>query len=67
MSKTAQLSVGIWFNEKSRHIHIAAAGAFISTVSGNPSSKRYHPNLFRKMALHLKECGLPYPEEALAN
>lgn len=65
MAKTAKLSAGIWFNETTRHIHIAVAGSFISTVSGDPKSRRYHPNLYRKMAQHLKDAGLPYPEDAL--
>ena len=59
-SKTARLDVGIWFNANSGHIHIAAKGAFISTVSNDPKSKRYHPNLFRKLAAVLRENGLPH-------
>jgi hypothetical protein len=47
-TKSVRLDVNIWFNERTGHIHIAAANAFISTVSNDPASKRYHPNLFRK-------------------
>ena len=53
--------MGIWFNPDSGHIHIAAKGAFISTVSNDPKSKRYHPNLFRKLAATLRDAGLPHP------
>lgn len=61
--KTVKLDVGIWFNEKSGHIHVAAAGSFISTVSNDPGSKRYHPNLYMKMAKALREAGAPAPDE----
>lgn len=59
--KTARLDVGVWFNERSGHIHIAAKDAFISTISNEPDSKRYHPNLYRKLTQVLKERGLPHP------
>lgn len=61
-NKTIRLDVGIWFNEKSGHIHVAARDAFISTVSANPESKRFHPNLYRKLASALREAGAPAPE-----
>jgi len=61
--KTVKLDVGIWFNEKTGHIHIAAPGSFISTVSNDPASKRYHPNLYRKMAKALREAGAAAPTE----
>lgn len=64
-AKTARLDVGIWFNEASGHIHIAAKGALISTVSNDPGSKRYHPNLFRKLATTLRDAGLPHPNPSL--
>ncbi|MES2172902.1 MAG: hypothetical protein V4523_03035 [Pseudomonadota bacterium] len=60
--KTAKLSIGVWFNERTDHIHIAAAGQFISTVSPDPASKRYHPNLYRKLAQCLQDAGLPHPD-----
>ena len=59
--KTVRLDVGIWYNETTGHIHIAAKDSFISTISGEVSSKRYHPNLFRKLAKCLKESGAPHP------
>ncbi|MCV3240577.1 hypothetical protein [Mesorhizobium sp. ZC-5] len=62
MSKTAKFDVSIWYNEKSRHIHIAGGG-FRSTVNADPESKRYHPNLFKKLARVLREQGKPAPTE----
>jgi hypothetical protein len=63
-TKTVRLNVGIWYNDKSGHIHIAAKDSFISTVSGDPESKRYHPNLYRKLAACLAEAGVPSPKSA---
>jgi hypothetical protein len=60
-SKTAKLDVGIWFNEETGHIHIAAKNSFISTVSNEPGSKRYHPNLYRKLAEALRTANKPHP------
>lgn len=61
--KTVRFDVGIWFNADSGHIHMAAKDAFISTVSNDPASKRYHPNLYRKMAKALRDAGAPAPQE----
>ncbi len=61
MSKTARLDVGIWWNEDTDHIHISAAGHFISTVSPKVGSKRYHPNLYGKLAKALRDSGKPHP------
>ena len=60
-SKTARLDVGIWFNETTGHIHIAAKGQFISTVSNDQTSKRYHPNLYRKLSQALRDADKPHP------
>ena len=59
--KTARLDVGIWFNESTGHIHVAAKDAFISTVSNDPSSKRFHPDLYRKLAAALRAADKPHP------
>jgi hypothetical protein len=61
--KTVYVEAGIWLNEKSGHIHIAIPKTdwFHSTVSGDPQSKRSHPNLFKKLSRLLKEAGAPYP------
>ncbi len=61
MSKTMKLDLGIWYNEKTGHIHLAAVDQFISTVSLDPKSIRYHPNLYNKLAKCLADAGLPYP------
>ena len=60
-SKTARLDVGIWFNETTGHIHIAAKDQFISTASNDPASKRYHPNLYRKLSQALRDADKPHP------
>lgn len=64
MTRTVRLDVGIWYNEASGHIHVAAKDSFISTVSADPASKRYHPNLYRKLADCLRNAGAPAPDEA---
>lgn len=61
-SKTVQLDVGIWYNEGSGHIHLAAKNAFVTTVNNDPVSVRGHPNLFGKLAKCLKEAGVPHPK-----
>lgn len=60
-AKTARLDVGDWWNEASGYIHIAAKDAFISTVSNDPKSKRYHPNLYKKLSKALADAGVPHP------
>jgi hypothetical protein len=62
MAKSLELTVRIWWDAKSRYIKIAGAGLTASTVSNDPSSKRYHPNLFKKLGSALKEAGLPSPD-----
>ncbi|MBD3816504.1 MAG: hypothetical protein IE913_08670 [Halothiobacillus sp.] len=52
----------IWFDPKSKHIKLAGPGLTASTVSNDPNSKRYHPNLYRKLAHALREAGAPAPE-----
>lgn len=65
-TKTAYLQVGIWFNEDTKHIHIASSehGGFISTACDAPSSKRGNPNLYGKLAKRLRAKGLPNPQIA---
>ena len=60
-AKTVRLDAGIWYNSKTGHIHIAAKNEFISTVSGDPKSRRYHPNLYLKLTKTLERAGLPHP------
>jgi hypothetical protein len=61
---TAYLNVGIWYTEKTGHIHLTLphSGWFHTTVAREPSSKRGHPNLYAKLARCLKEAGAPYPD-----
>ena len=48
---TVYLHAGIWFDKRTAEIHIAGPkeSRFHSTVSDNPESKRYHPNLYKKL------------------
>jgi hypothetical protein len=56
--KTVRINVGVWFDPKSGHIHLASAEAgIISTVSNDPNSKRYQPNLYRKLRRVLVDSG----------
>ncbi|MGD9510376.1 MAG: hypothetical protein AB7I59_22660 [Geminicoccaceae bacterium] len=50
----------VWFDPGSRHIKLAGGG-LISTVCDDQDSKRYHPNLYRKLAKLLRESGAPAP------
>lgn len=48
--RTVSLRFSAWANPCTRMIHLASSEAgIISTVSNDPKSKRYHPNLFRKL------------------
>ena len=61
--KTVYLEVGVWWNEATGHIHLAAKDVegFITTVCDDPASIRGHPNLFMKLAKVLKDAGAPHP------
>jgi hypothetical protein len=63
VGKSIQLSLRVWYDPDSRHIKLAGPGLTASTVSNDPTSKRYHPNLYRKLARALREAGAPAPEE----
>ena len=60
--KSINLNLRIWYDEKSRYIKLAGKGLTASTVSNDPDSKRYHPNLFRKLSKALRDAGAPAPE-----
>jgi hypothetical protein len=62
MAKSITLELRVWYDEKSRQIKLAGRGLTASTVSNEPASKRYHPNLFRKLATALREAGAPAPD-----
>jgi hypothetical protein len=65
---TIYLTVGVWYNEEARDIRLSFKGASEkgvpmrpTTVSSDPTSKRGHPHLFRKLALCLKQAEMPHP------
>jgi hypothetical protein len=62
MKKSLELKLRVWWDTKAQYIKIAGEGLSASTVSNNPQSKRYHPNLFRKLGKALEQAGLPCPE-----
>ena len=56
--------IGVWFDAKRNCIKIQSDDAgFITTVRADPSLKRGHPNLFRKLAKILRDNGAPAPSE----
>lgn len=50
MNKSILLNLRVWYDPQSKHIKLAGAGLAASTVSNDPKSKRYHANLYRKLA-----------------
>lgn len=59
--KTIRLDLSVWYDDKSHHIKLAGKGLTATTVSNDPKSKRYHANLYLKLARCLKEAGVPAP------
>lgn len=59
--KSVKLEVRVWLNQKTGHIHIGGKGLTVSTISNDPASRRYHPNLYRKLNRVLREAGAPAP------
>lgn len=64
--KTVIAKFGVWYTPETGHIHFSVPSSdwLITTVCNESGSKRYHPNLYRKLARLLKENGAPYPELA---
>lgn len=60
--KSIRLELRVWYDPGSGHIKLAGEELTASTVSDDPGSKRYHPNLYRKLARALREAGAPAPE-----
>jgi hypothetical protein len=61
--RTAYLDIGVWYDPKNGiHLTLPKSNWFHTTVSGDPASKRSHPDLFDKLTRILKEAGLPHPE-----
>ena len=59
--KTGQVTLGVWFNEETGDIHLSIPGHGLSTVGGDPASKRNNPHLFNKLAKALRDQGKPHP------
>jgi hypothetical protein len=62
MGKSLELTIRIWWDPKARYIKLAGPGLTASTVSNDPTSKRFHPNLFKKLTRALRDAGLPSPD-----
>ncbi len=62
--RTAYLTMGVWLNEDTGHIHMAVPSTdwFHTTVNNRRGSKRCHENLYKKLAKALSEAGAPAPE-----
>ena len=56
--KSVRLEVRVWYDEKTRHIKLAGKGLTASTVSNDPGSVRYHPNLYGKLSKVLRRLPL---------
>lgn len=58
-SKTVYARFGVWYDEDQRMIHLTVPGSrwFHTTVSNEPASRRYHPNLFAKLRRLLEQEG----------
>jgi hypothetical protein len=61
MSKSISLHLRAWYDPNSGHIKLAGPGLTASTVSNDPKSKRFHPNLYKKLAKALRDEGKPGP------
>ena len=59
MARSVKFATRVWWKRPGR-IAIAGKG-FISTVSNDPSSKRFHPNLYKKLEKVLSDCAVPPP------
>lgn len=59
---SVELKIRIWYDVESRHIKLAGKQLTASTVSNDPDSRRYHPNLFRKLSKVLRDAGVPAPK-----
>jgi hypothetical protein len=59
--KTAEVTIGLWFDEEAGDIHLRLPDHGLSTVNDDPASKRGHPHLFNKLAKVLRDQGKPHP------
>jgi hypothetical protein len=65
--KSVRLEVRAWYDEKTRRIKLAGKGLTASTVSNDPGSVRYHPNLYGKLSRVLRDVGVPAPSQKNAD
>ena len=61
-NRSIKLELRVWFDPVSEQIKLAGPGLTASTVSNDPASKRFHPNLYRKLATALRNEGVPAPD-----
>jgi hypothetical protein len=60
--RTVSFRLNAWANPRKRMIHVASPEVgIISTISNDPNSERYHPNLFKKLRRVLVDKG-QWPE-----
>ena len=65
-NKSVRLEVRVWYDEKTRHIKLCRKGRLTaSTVSNDPGSVRYHPNLYGKLSKVLHSAGVPAPHRRI--
>ncbi len=57
-SKSVPMEVRVWYGRKDGRIHLASKEhGWISTISDDPNSARYHRNLHRKLKKVLVDAG----------
>jgi hypothetical protein len=61
MNKSISLQIRAWYDPTSGYIKLAGPGLTALTVSNDPKSKRFHPNLYTKLAKALRDQGNPSP------
>ncbi len=64
--KSVKLEVRVWYDEKTCHIKLAGKTLTASTMSNDPASVRYHPNLYSKLSKVLRDAGVPAPPQEKA-
>lgn len=57
-NKSVVVATRIWIKKPGRIAIASREAGFISTVSNDPKSKRYHPNPYRKLEKVLHDRGV---------
>jgi hypothetical protein len=62
-ARPVYLDVGVWFNAASGDLHMALGGSrnALVTISNSTTSAHGHPELFRALALVLRDADAPHP------